>query len=127
MCSVCGSLFIILLSCVLSEIRINPVRKSNGSQNTDTVPDKTDEDGRFALLRFYGVNSLVFMAVHNNSSVRNFAERAAMYLNQYLTRARGYICYMTVIAICLIYVTLTILLINRFFPFLTGKPLKQKK
>ena len=106
-CSVCGSMFIILLSRVLSDIRIG------GS-------------GKFPLLRFYGVNSLVFMAVHNNSSVRNFAERAAMYLNQYLTRARGYICYAAVIVICIIYVTLTILIINRFFPFLTGKPIRRK-
>ena len=106
-CSVCGSLFIILLSRFLSDI-------------------KTGRSGGFLLLRFYGVNSLVFMAVHNNSSVRNFAERAAMYLNQYLTRARGYICYATVIMICLIYVTLTILLINRFFPFLAGRPKRRE-
>ena len=106
-CSVCGSLFIILLSRTLSETKIG------GS-------------GVFLPLRFYGVNSLVFMAVHNNSSVRNLAERTAMYLNQYLTRARGYICYATVIIICLTYVTLTILLINRFFPFLTGKPIRRE-
>lgn len=121
-CSVCGSLFIILLSRAMSEIK--PGVKKPGASGDKVAGDDKGEDRRFRLLRFYGVNSLVFMAVHNNSAVRNFAERSAMYINQYLTRARGYICYAVVIAICLIYVTLTILLINRFFPFLAGKPIK---
>ncbi len=42
----------------------------------------------FPLLAFYGTNSLVFMAVHNNSKVLTFALRSSMYINQYLTRAR---------------------------------------
>lgn len=126
-CSVCGSLFIIILSRILSEIRSVP-GKSPDNKDRDNKASKScgSGDRRFRLLRFYGVNSLVFMAVHNNSSVRNLAERAAMYLNQYLTRARGYICYLTVILICLLYTTLTILLINRFFPFLAGKPVRRR-
>jgi hypothetical protein len=66
------------------------------------------------------------MAIHNNSAVLHQSLRAAMYLNQYLTRARGYICYGLVVLIFLIYITLTIWLINRFFPFLTGKPFRKK-
>ncbi|MCR4654909.1 MAG: acyltransferase family protein [Lachnospiraceae bacterium] len=80
----------------------------------------------FPLLTLYGVNSLVFMAVHNNSKVLTFALRTAMYVNQYLTRARGYICYGIIVLTMLIYTTLMILFINRFFPFLGGKPYKKK-
>ncbi|MCR5358071.1 MAG: acyltransferase family protein [Lachnospiraceae bacterium] len=108
-CSTCGSLFIIILCMLLSKIRIG--NKING-------------DNAFPVLKFYGVNSLVFMAVHNNSSIMTLALKLAMYLNQYLTRARGYICYALVILIFLIYITLTIMVINRFFPFLAGKPYK---
>ncbi|MCR4806356.1 MAG: acyltransferase family protein [Lachnospiraceae bacterium] len=104
--SVCGSLFLILLTMILSQV----------------CPGKrSDKKDRFSLLTFYGINSLTFMAVHNNSAIMQLALKSAMLLNRYLTRARGYICYGVVILIYLIYVTLTILLINRFFPFLTGR------
>ena len=109
-CSVCGSVFIILLSRALARIH--------------TSEEKVIA---FPFIRFCGVNSLIFMAVHNNSAVLNLAQRLAMYVNQYLTRARGYICYAIVLAVFLIYTSLTILLINRFFPFLTGKPLHRKQ
>ncbi len=82
---------------------------------------------KFPLLTFYGINSLVFMAVHNNSKVLTFALRTAMYVNQYLTRARGYICYGIVVLTMLVYTTLVILLINRFFPFLTGRGSKVRQ
>ena len=76
---------------------------------------------RFRLLTFYGANSLVFMAVHNNSKVLTFALRSAMYLNQYLTRARGYICYAVIILIMLTYTTLATWLISRYLPVMSGK------
>ena len=111
-CSTCGSLFMIILCMLLSQIKIG--NRINGSD-------------AFPVLRFYGVNSLVFMAVHNNSAIMTLALKLAMYLNQYLTRARGYICYAVVVLIFLIYITLTILIINRFFPFLAGKPYRLTK
>ena len=101
--SVCGSLSIILISMLLSKTRMKD-----------------------RLITFYGVNSLTFMAVHNNSAIMRLSLLTAMYINQFLTRARGYICYGIIVFIFLIYVTLTIILINRFFPFITGKPLKKK-
>lgn len=113
-CSVCGSVFIILLSRALSRIR--------GFRNKEKAASpETEKYTAFPFIRFCGVNSLIFMAVHNNSEVMKLALLAAMYVNQYVTRARGYISYAVVIAIYLIYTTLTILLINRFFPFLTGR------
>ncbi len=101
--AVSGSAWLIILSKNLSELKYG-----------------------FPLLTLYGVNSLVFMAVHNNSKVLTFALRTAMYVNQYLTRARGYICYGIIVLTMLIYTTLMILFINRFFPFLGGKPYKKK-
>lgn len=108
--STCGSVFLILFCILLSRI-----------------PFGRDEDKRFRLLKYYGINSLVFMAVHNNSAVMHLSLLCSMYINQFLTRARGYICYAVVVAIFLIYVSLTIWAINKFFPFITGRPYNRRK
>ncbi|MCR4923343.1 MAG: acyltransferase family protein [Lachnospiraceae bacterium] len=100
--AVSGSLWLILISKLLSETGL-----------------------KLRLLTFYGMNSLIFMAVHNNSSVLTLALKTAMYVNQYLTRARGYICYLIVILVMLTYTTLTVYLVNRFFPFMAGKSMKR--
>jgi len=76
----------------------------------------------FRLLKFFGVNSLIFMAVHGSETVTYQMTRLAMWANQYLTRARGYICYAIIVTGILIYVSIMILLINRFVPFIAGKP-----
>ncbi len=74
------------------------------------------------LIQYWGVNSLIFMAVHNNETVLYTGMQCAMYLNQFITRARGYVSYLTVILVILIFVTVMIWLINRFFGFIIGKP-----
>lgn len=74
------------------------------------------------LIKFFGVNSLIFMGVHNNKTVLFYAMNFAMYINQYVTRAKGYIYYAIVVAVILIYVTLMTVLINKFVPFIVGKP-----
>jgi hypothetical protein len=79
---------------------------------------------RVPLFCFWGVGSLIFMVTHNSQTVLTFALKAAMYVNQYLTRARGYICYAIVIVIITAYSSLMIYLIRRFFPFIIGKPVK---
>ena len=76
------------------------------------------------LFCFWGVGSLIFMATHNSQTVLTFALKTAMYVNQYLTRARGYICYAIVIIVITAYSSLMIYLIRRFFPFIIGKPVK---
>lgn len=78
----------------------------------------------FKPLKFFGVNSLIFMAVHGSETVTHYATMVAMWANQYLTRARGYICYTIIVCVILIYVVAMILLINRFAPFIIGKPFK---
>ncbi len=98
-----GSLFIIMLCKLISK------------------PFSESGKYKFPILTFYGMNSLIFMAVHNNSAVLTLGLKLSMYVNQYLTRARGYICYGIIALTILIYVTLTIIIINKFFPFILGK------
>lgn len=77
---------------------------------------------RVGLFCYWGVGSLIFMVTHNSQTVLTFALKAAMYVNQYLTRARGYICYAIVILIITAYSTFMIWLIRKYFPFMMGKP-----
>lgn len=78
----------------------------------------------FKLLTFWGTGSLTFMAVHNSETVLYYALKISMYANQFLTHARGYICYLIILLIILIYTSLMILIITKVFPFILGKPLK---
>lgn len=74
------------------------------------------------LLRFWGVGSLTFMAVHNSETILYYALKASMFLNQYLTHARGYICYVVILAIILTFTSFMIWFISGFLPFMLGKP-----
>ncbi len=82
---------------------------------------------RVPLFCYWGMGSLIFMATHNSQTVLTLSLKAAMYVNQFLTRARGYICYAIVVVIITAYSTFMIWLIRRFFPFITGKPFKMPK
>ena len=73
---------------------------------------------------YWGTGSIIFMVTHNSQTVLTIALKTAMYVNQFLTRARGYICYAIVIIVITAYSTLMIYIIRRFFPFLTGKPFR---
>ncbi len=75
----------------------------------------------FPVLRFFGRNSLLFMAVHNNPVIWIAALQCSMFVNQFITRARGYVSYAVIILVFLIYVSVMILLINRFAPALAGR------
>lgn len=79
---------------------------------------------RVGLFCYWGIGSLIFMATHNSQTVLTFSLKTAMFVNQFLTRARGYICYAIVICIITMYSTFMIWLIRRFFPFIIGKPFK---
>lgn len=79
------------------------------------------------VLSFFGVNSLIFMGVHNSKTVLYYAMNAAMYINQYVTRAKGYVSYFVIVMVILIYVAIMILLINNFVPFIIGKSLSSSK
>ncbi len=79
---------------------------------------------RVGLFCYWGIGSLIFMVTHNSQTVLTFALKTAMYVNQFLTRARGYICYAIVIIVITAYSTLMIYVIRRFFPFILGRPYK---
>ena len=79
---------------------------------------------KIKLLTFWGVGSLIFMAVHNSETVLFYALKLSMFLNQYLTHARGYICYLVILLVILLYTSAMIFLIQRFFPFILGKSKK---
>lgn len=76
------------------------------------------------IFTFWGINSLIFMAVHNSETVLYYALKVSMYANQFLTHARGYICYLIILGIILLYTSVMILIIKYLFPFMLGKPFK---
>ena len=77
---------------------------------------------KISIISFFGVNSLIFMATHNSKTILFYGLRLAMFANQYLTHARGYICYAIVVFVILLYVYVMTILINKFAPFIIGKP-----
>jgi len=81
---------------------------------------------KIRLFTFWGTGSLIFMAVHNSETILFYALKLSMYINQFLTHARGYICYLIILTIILLYTSLLIYIIGRFFPFILGKPFKKK-
>lgn len=70
----------------------------------------------------FGANSLIVMAVHNNETVLYLGLKLSMIVNQYITRARGYISYALVVLVITVFCIIMIWLINRFFGFIVGKP-----
>lgn len=76
---------------------------------------------------FWGSNSLIFMATHNSETVLFWGLKLSMYVNQFITHARGYICYAVVVAVILLYVSIMIFIINRLCPFILGKSFKMNK
>lgn len=80
---------------------------------------------KIKLLTFWGTGSLIFMAVHNSETILFYALKLSMFVNQYLTHARGYICYLIILTVILVYTSLLIWIIKKYFPFLLGKPFRK--
>lgn len=70
----------------------------------------------------FGASSLIVMAVHNNETVLYYSMKLAMYVNQFVTRARGYISYLVIVLAILVFCDIMMYLINHFFGFIIGKP-----
>mgnify|MGYP002860725837 CR=1 FL=1 len=47
----------------------------------------------FKIIKYWGRNSLIFMAVHNSKTVLYLGMMLAMYVNRFTVRAKGYISY----------------------------------
>lgn len=73
-------------------------------------------------ITFFGVNSLIVMGVHNNETILYLGLKLSMIVNQYITRARGYISYLLVVLVITAFCIVMIYLINKFFGFMVGKP-----
>lgn len=82
---------------------------------------------RIGVFVYWGTGSLIFMATHNLDFVLAFAIKTAMYVNQYLTRARGYICYAIIVCIILCFSSLMIFVIQKYLPFIIGKKRQRKQ
>jgi hypothetical protein len=73
------------------------------------------------VIHFFGKNSLVIMATHTTFYYLYAAELIANQLNRFIIHAKQYIWYFNVLLFTMLFETLTILIINRFFPFILGR------
>lgn len=69
----------------------------------------------------FGESSLIVMAVHNNETILYLGMKLSMYVNQFITRAKGYISYLVVVLFIIVFCIIMIYLINHFFGFIVGK------
>jgi hypothetical protein len=61
------------------------------------------------------------MATHTTFYYLYAAELIANQLNRFIIHAKQYIWYFNVLLFTMLFETLTILIINRFFPFILGR------
>lgn len=76
------------------------------------------------IITYYGRNSLIVMAVHVNFFILYASLRIAFKVDQYTTFAKHYI-FLAVTMVCTFLLsTIVIEVVNRFFPFILGKPFR---
>ena len=76
----------------------------------------------FKLVTYFGRNSLVVMACHVNFFILYASLRIAFKVDQYTTFAKHYIFLAVTMVFVFLLSTFVIEAINRFFPFVLGKP-----
>lgn len=76
------------------------------------------------LITYYGKNSLIIMACHINYYILYAGIRTAWIIDGYVTRAKHYVFVTVTVIIVFLLSTVVIEGINRFFPFVIGKPSK---
>lgn len=74
------------------------------------------------VVRYYGKNSLIVMACHINYYILYAGIRFAWVIDPYVTRAKHYVFVTIVVVTVFVLSTIVIEAINRFFPFVLGKP-----
>lgn len=74
------------------------------------------------LLYFFGANSLLIMVTHLDCRVLITAINYANWLNQYVTRAKVYVLYLNVAVMVILLEFVCVKVINRWFPFMMGRP-----
>ena len=76
---------------------------------------------------FFGKNSLVVMATHVNTYVLYAAILLSWQIDRIVTRAKSYIFIFNIMAITFIFEAIIIVIINKFFPFVLGKKIRNKE
>lgn len=74
------------------------------------------------IITYYGRNSLTVMACHVNFYILYAALRIALKIDQYTIHAKHYIFLTVTVVFVFLFSTVVIECINRFFPFVLGKP-----
>jgi len=74
------------------------------------------------LIKYFGKNSLVVMACHVNFYILYASLRIALKIDQYTTHAKHYIFLAVTMFFVFLFSSIVIEAINRFFPFVLGKP-----
>ena len=104
---VMGNLLLYYICAILGSVGLIPICKN--------IPN-------IKPVTFFGANSLIVMGVHNNETILYLGLKLSMIVNQYITRARGYISYFLVVLVITVFCILMIFLINNLFGFIVGKP-----
>ena len=78
------------------------------------------------LLLFYGTNSLVIMATHMEFKVMLHSIQFAYWLNQYVTRAKEWVLFLTLAATITVLEAGIVFLYNHYFYFLLGRKKPEK-
>ena len=70
---------------------------------------------------FLGQNSLIIMATHLQCYLLYAGILIALSIDRYVTRAKSYVYMFNSVLFTMIFETIVILIINNYFPFITGK------
>lgn len=81
---------------------------------------------RLDPLIFYGKNSLIVMATHINTYILYAAILIAWRIDAHISHAKYYIFIFNIMIFTFLFEAVTILIINRFLPFMVGKPYPKK-
>lgn len=73
------------------------------------------------FIDFLGRNSLIIMATHLQCYILYAGIRIALVIDQWVTRAKSYIYMFNSVLFTMLIEVIIILVINKFFPFITGK------
>ncbi len=77
------------------------------------------------LISFWGRNSLVIMVSHLNFYYLYAGNLLAVWMNQYVSRAKSYVFLFNILLVAMLLSSVTAVLINRFTPWMLGRK-KQK-
>ena len=111
-----SNIFLYLTSSILGSMGVILICRSL-EHFSKTIP--------YRIIEYYGVNSLIVMATHINSYILYFCIVISMHFNKYVTHAKNYIFCTSIMILVFLSEFFVIEIINRFFPFILGKPIRK--